>query len=674
MIRLEPAIRVFDHPRRTVRVLARTSWAILMAVLIVAVTHALIPFTGGRPFFFAAFPIVMVASLAAGAAAGITATLLATAAYALLYFDPVLSLVVTARPDSVRLAGFAASALLVAAVCGALRSAYRRERVLRASADASASALRERTEHLGLALRSGRMLAWTLDLPTGTATFTGDAASVYGRTPPRSPAEGLALVHPEDAGRHRDGFARIVREGGSYESEFRVSRGDTGETVWVHEHAICVPDHTGRPWRIHAVATDVTRRKLAELALEDEARRKDRFLAMLGHELRNPLAPMRNAIAILQREDAPAAPRARSVAVLGRQLEHLTRLVDDLLDVSRIVSGKIRLERAPLDLREVVRKVVEDHRTVFASRGVALRLVEAAAPPWIDGDETRIAQLVGNLLQNAAKFTDAGGAVTVAVERSGASAEIRVRDDGIGIHPDVLPALFQPFAQADVAVGRSRGGLGLGLSLVKGIAELHGGSVRAASGGLGCGSEFVVTLPAVDRAPAAHATATEPSATERRCLRVLVVDDNADAALTLADLVTLQGHAAEVAHDGRSAIAMAQAAPPDVVVCDIGLPDMSGYDVARALRAGPDGGAIRLVALTGYAQPKDRESAATAGFDEHVAKPVDPDRIARLLDGAARSPTPRRSAVENVSADDGGGRLTPAAPHPPRPASGTPSP
>jgi CheY-like chemotaxis protein/two-component sensor histidine kinase len=377
---------------------------------------------------------------------------------------------------------------------------------------------------------------------------------------------------------------------------------------------------------------DVTEWRRAEERLREADRRKDEFLAMLSHELRNPLAPIRNALYILDRTD-PASPQARRAKeVANRQIGHLTRLVDDLLDVTRIARGKIELRRARVDLALLARRTAEDYRELMQDRELALALEIPAHPLVLSGDETRLAQVLGNLLSNAAKFTPPGGQVTVSVAEEGGRAVVRVRDTGAGISPEILPSLFEPFSQGQQTLARSEGGLGLGLALVRGLAALHGGEVHASSEGPGRGAEFVVELPlspAEARRTPVPAPAA-PAAARRR--RILVVDDNRDAADTLAELVRMLGHEAATAFDGPGALSAARADPPDVVLCDIGLPGMDGYAVARALRA-EMGARVRLVAVSGYAQAEDRERALDAGFDAHVAKPADPERIAQVLDG-----------------------------------------
>lgn len=375
-------------------------------------------------------------------------------------------------------------------------------------------------------------------------------------------------------------------------------------------------------------ARDARLRELVDaLGLAD--RRKDEFLAVLSHELRNPLAPIVNALAVLERGDPASEPARRAREVIARQVKHLARLVDDLLDIARITQGKIRLRRAPLELGQAVRQAAEDNAFLLSARGVAL---EVEVPPrgvWVQADPARLAQIVANLLQNAAKFTDGGGAVRVGVEaRPDGRAAIRVRDTGIGMTPEVLATVFEPFVQAEGSLARTRGGLGLGLALVRGLVELHGGTVRAASDGAGRGSEFVVELP-LETPPQAPAIAFSSPASAPR--RVLVIEDNADAAETLRDLLVLAGHEAEVALDAREGLEKALRSPPDAILCDLGLPDVDGYALARRVRAEPALASVFLVALSGYALPDDLARAEQAGFDAHLAKPAPLEAIEALL-------------------------------------------
>jgi signal transduction histidine kinase/ActR/RegA family two-component response regulator len=391
-------------------------------------------------------------------------------------------------------------------------------------------------------------------------------------------------------------------------------------------------------------AAALRRAELHEAALTEADRRKNEFLGVLSHELRNPLAPIQGSLNVLRRAPPGSDQAARATAVIERQTRQLTRLVDDLLDVTRISRGVIQLQRARVDLAAVVRDVVEDHRALFASRSVALELRVAREPLWVEADAARVTQIVGNLLHNASKFTSAGGRVTVSAGPEAGRAVIRVADDGVGISPGLLPHVFEPFTQADSSLHRASGGLGLGLTLVKGLVEMHGGSVSAASDGPGKGAAITISLP-LD-ATAAQVIPARPglggTAAHRR---VLVIEDKQDAADTLRDVLELDEHVVEIAHSGRDGIEKARAFHPDVVLCDIGLPEMDGYEVARTMRADPDLSGVALVAVSGYAQPEDVELAREAGFDAHLAKPPNIDTLERALSelGSARpgQPAPR---------------------------------
>jgi len=366
---------------------------------------------------------------------------------------------------------------------------------------------------------------------------------------------------------------------------------------------------------------------LAELREAD--RRKSEFLAVLSHELRNPLGPIRNSIYLLERA-APAGEQAlRAKQVLRRQTEHLTRLVDDLLDVTRISVGKIELHRVQLDLREIVRRTTDDLRSLFVDGRVDLAVESPPDPVLVDADPTRMAQVLGNLLQNAAKFTPRGGAVRVRLAVRDGAAELSVRDDGAGMEPATIERMFEPFTQADRTLARSSGGLGLGLSLVRGLVVLHGGTVTARSEGLGRGAEFVVRLPLATATAADGRKSPTPAPVGRS---ILVIEDNEDGAQSLADVLELQGHRVHIAADGRTGISLARELRPDVVLCDIGLPDLDGYAVARALRGEAALGGMRLVAVSGYAQPEDRQRARDAGFDAHLAKPPEFGALLRVLE------------------------------------------
>jgi two-component system CheB/CheR fusion protein len=349
---------------------------------------------------------------------------------------------------------------------------------------------------------------------------------------------------------------------------------------------------------------------------------------------------MGNALHILDRVEPASEPAARARAVIARQFGHLARLVNDLLDATRIASGKVHVQRSHLELSELVRRTVEDHRSLFVRAGVDLS-VRLQEPLWVDGDPVRLSQVVSNLLANAAKFTNPGGKVEVSVRREPpATATVTVQDDGVGMAPEILARLFEPFAQGDETLDRSRGGLGLGLALAKGLVELHGGAIEAHSDGVGRGSTFTVHLPLAARDAASPDAGRAPATAPPR--RILVVEDNVDAAETLRDLLRLSGHTVEIAHDGPAGIAGAAAFRPDLVLCDVGLPGMNGYEVARTIRATASGRTTTLVALTGYGSEDDRRRAFEAGFDGHLVKPVSAEQLQSvLLDLPRASPATR---------------------------------
>jgi signal transduction histidine kinase/CheY-like chemotaxis protein len=366
---------------------------------------------------------------------------------------------------------------------------------------------------------------------------------------------------------------------------------------------------------------------------------KDRFLAMLGHELRNPLASISTALEVLERRSGESSgPDNRMRGIVQRQMHHLARLVDDLLDVSRIERGKLPLRMERLDLARLVRDVAETERARIEEKGLRFEVEIPPEPVWVEGDPTRLTQVVYNLVSNAAKFTGAGGTVEVRVgtDPGAGTAVVTVRDTGVGIDRADLERIFEPFAQTDDAVELAAGGLGLGLPIVKGLIDAHGGEIRAASEGRGRGADVTVRLPAAEApAPAEEAAPPAPEAAGRR---VLVIDDHPDSAEGLRELLEIFGHEVEVARDGAGGLQAAERARPEVVICDIGLPDLDGYRVAAALREAPETAAARLVALTGYGDDDSVRRAREAGFDYHLTKPVKPQELRDLLAQAGPSP------------------------------------
>jgi signal transduction histidine kinase/ActR/RegA family two-component response regulator len=433
-------------------------------------------------------------------------------------------------------------------------------------------------------------------------------------------------------------FFPSVLEKGHGEIEVRFRHFKTGEARWMTYKVLTLPDAFGRPVALATVSQDVTERKRLEDSLRRVAadlseadRRKNEFLAMLAHELRNPLAPISHAIQALRLAESDRTSVHAATKMLERQVGQMVRLVDDLLDMSRISRGKIELRKDRIELAPIVSQAAEATRALYKSMNHELTVTLPPHPIYLDADPARLTQVVGNLLNNACKFTDSGGHVWLTVEQDRAYAVIRVRDNGIGIAADQLPRLFEMFVQVDTSQERSREGLGIGLTLVKTLVEMQDGTVEAHSEGPGRGSEFVIRLPTVAEMPRPlpRETAAEPLPAVRR--RILVVDDNEDAAEWLATVLRLHGHETHVAHDGLEAVTTAERIRPDAVLLDIGLPRLDGYEACRRIRAQSRGRDLLLVALTGWGQDEDRQESRDAGFDAHLVKPVDDEVLLKLL-------------------------------------------
>jgi PAS domain S-box-containing protein len=438
---------------------------------------------------------------------------------------------------------------------------------------------------------------------------------------------------------------------GRWEGELRLARFDTGAEVPVYFKGFAVVDDRGAIIGLATVTRDITEQKRAEDALRRVAadlsaadHRKSEFLATLAHELRNPLAPIRTGLDLLRLPRYEPAAKARVMEMMDRQLGHLIHLVDDLLDVARITRGKIELKKAPVALAELVAMAVESNQALVDAGRHTLEVHVPEEAILLDADSTRVVQVLSNLLNNAAKYTPAGGRIVLSAWREDSvgggspQAVVAVRDSGVGIAAEALASVFDMFTQVRGHRDLAQGGLGIGLSLVRRLAELHGGSVSAASEGKGLGSTFTMRLPAVDGAPPppAHAPAAaqpeaEPAAS---ALRVLVVDDNADAADSLAALLDMLGHQPRVALDGHAGLALARQMRPDLVILDIGMPGMNGHEVAQAIRATPSLAGVMLIALTGWGAPDDVERAGQAGFDRHLTKPVSLDALEAALSAA----------------------------------------
>jgi PAS domain S-box-containing protein len=482
----------------------------------------------------------------------------------------------------------------------------------------------------------GRVTSWN----QGAQRIKGyTAAEILGQHFSRFyPPEKVATGWPE----HELAAARAV---GRFEDEGWRLRKD-GSAFWANVVITALYDRENRLYGFVKITRDLTDRRRVD-ALEESGRQINEFLAMLAHELRNPLAPIRNAVTLMREGGLNDAMMEWSRSVIDRQVTHLTRLVDDLLDVSRITSGKITLRQEPVELHSVVDNAVDACRPLIEARRQTLEIVLPAEPLRVEGDVTRLSQVVLNLLNNAVKYTPEGGNIRLAVEVEGGQAVVRVADTGIGIPADLLPKIFDLFTQGDRSLDRSEGGLGIGLTLVRRLVELHGGAVGAHSEGSGRGSELVIRLPLLDAAQEPAGGPPMEPLHPAVAHRVLVVDDNLDAAESMAALLAVWGHEVRSAHDGPSALAVAAEWRPDTVLLDIGLPRMSGYEVAERLRQLPGLGQVALIAVTGYGQEEDRRLSRDRGFDHHLVKPVEPEKLKRLIAAVpvTSSPTAGHSLV-----------------------------
>ena len=449
-------------------------------------------------------------------------------------------------------------------------------------------------------------------------------------------------IHPVDRGHVLEGLAGAAKLARPYAEEFRFEHRD-GSVRWVVARGDVVtrPGNTTMPVTVVLLSVmDVTERRLAEEALKQADREKDDFLALLAHELRNPLAPIRTAVELLKMRKQPDPEGQRLYAVIDRQVRHLVRMVDDLLDVSRVMRGKVELRREPIEIADAIAIAVETSRPLIDAQRQTLKLDLPSRPVTVHGDPVRLSQVIANLLNNASKYSSAGATISLSASQSDGEVEIAVRDSGAGIPAEILPRVFEPFLQADRSLERSRGGLGIGLTLVKKIVELHNGRVSAESGGLGKGSTFTIRLPAHAGAAAHAATAEQPPVIAMPA-RVLVVDDNVDAAESLAMLLQSDGHTVSVAHNGVDAVQRAEAWGPDIAVLDVGLPGMNGYEVANVLRSRGDA-CPELIAVTGYGQAADTKRALEAGFRYHLVKPVDARDLTTAIARCAVSRQARR--------------------------------
>ncbi|HKQ78520.1 MAG TPA: PAS domain-containing protein [Blastocatellia bacterium] len=502
--------------------------------------------------------------------------------------------------------------------------------------------LRASERRLEIALAAANLGSWHQDWGANDMDSSAACKANFGRSPDATFTydDLLETIHPDDRDRVRASVQQAVENHEESVEECRVVWPD-GSLHWISVLGRTTYDPDGQPLYSDGVTLDVTERKILEESLrhkteslQEADRRKDEFLATLAHELRNPLAPIRNAIHILAKRSDDPALVAQSCDMLKRQVQQIVRLMDDLLEVSRIGRGKISLQKARVDLAQVVTTAVETTRSLIEACRHKLNISLPESPFIIEADAVRLAQVLSNLINNAAKYTDHGGRIDLIAERVNGDLTLRVRDNGIGIAPEKLPQVFDMFAQVESAKERSQGGLGIGLTLARRLVEMHGGKIEAHSAGLGKGSEFVVRLPAL-AAPlvksARKPAGNSPTQAANGSRRILIMDDNVDSAESMAVLLRLDGHEVQIAYDGLTALEEARVFRPDIIFLDLNLPEMDGYEVARRLRLEAELGGMTLVAMTGYGQEEDRRRTQEAGFHHHFVKPIDYDMLQELL-------------------------------------------
>lgn len=491
--------------------------------------------------------------------------------------------------------------------------------------------IRESERRFRQVVESLPQLVWTCG-PDGRCDYLSPQWVAYTGVPedPQLDYGWVEQIHPADRECALQAWLAAASSGQDLSVEYRVRRHD-GVYRWFKAMGVALRDESGRIVKWFGSNTDVDERMRAEEALRDADRRKDEFLATLAHELRNPLAPIRNALHVLKRSNEAEPSTSRLYSMMERQVDHLVRLVDDLLEVSRITSGKIELKRGRVDLAGLIGHAVEMSQPLIRAAGHELSVSYPQHALIVDADAVRISQVFVNLLNNAAKYTEPGGRIQLSARRNGDEAVVSVSDTGVGIPAEMLPRVFDLFAQVDRSLGRAKEGVGIGLALVRSLINLHGGRVEARSEGPGRGSEFIVHLPLVKGRPDDAAKEGASMTTPAISRRVLVVDDNHDVADSLVMLLECLGAEVRVAYDGPSALETLIGFAPEIALIDIGMPGMDGYETAKRIRERPQGRDLTLIALTGWGQEEDRRRTREAGFDRHLVKPVNDDVLQELL-------------------------------------------
>jgi PAS domain S-box-containing protein len=509
------------------------------------------------------------------------------------------------------------------------------------SIERAEQALRVSEERLREGMEAARMAVWDWDLASGEMLVSANSEEIFGRKW-LSIENLMEQVHPEDVEGLQAAIMKAVSTGGEFEHIVRLLRPNHSGDAWIDVRGKILCGDNGEATTVRGISLDVTERKRAELALRVANQRKDEFLAMLAHELRNPLAPINTAADILQIvADDPDRVRKTS-EIISRQVKHMTDLVDDLLDVSRVTRGLITLDSKPVNIKDVATAAVEQVGPLLEARRQSLTVECSDRDAWVQADRTRLIQVLSNLLNNAAKYTQESGEILLSIVARDNEVEIRVRDNGVGIAPELLPYIFDLFTQAERTPDRAQGGLGLGLALVRSVVHLHGGTVTAHSEGRHRGSMFVIRMPRIEAsAMPPSLPVSQPSAAHQgssrtaHALDVMIVDDNADAAYSLAVLLESEGHRVIVENSSSAALHRVTVHPathaPQLFLLDIGLPEMDGYALCRALRADPTIANAVIVAVTGYGREEDRQKSAAAGFDAHLTKPVDRASLAQVI-------------------------------------------
>jgi PAS domain S-box-containing protein len=617
---------------RTVSRLVRFTVAIGATVLATALRVAFMPLWGYHLPFITFFPAIVLSAWLGGFAPGLLATGLSAVAATILWRPVLETQTFGAAAGGIAFLGFGT-------LISALVSMLHRTREIREEAEGAAARLAAIVQSSDDAIVSK-----TLD---GVITSWNAAATrMFGYAPEEVIGRSITIIIPEDRREEEIRVLAAIRRGESIEHFETIRVRKDGTSIPISLTVSPVRNAAGEIIGVSKIARDISARREMEreraalLARERSARReaeaasraKDEFLAMLGHELRNPLAAISNAIYVLERSGMPeeAAATARSVA--ARQIRHLTRLVDDLFDVGRVLSGKVTLDLKALDLSDLVERTIDTIRESGQSEHHALSFEGIAS--WVKADGTRVEQITTNLVTNALKFTPPGGTVTVQVAQDGGVAVLRVSDNGIGIAPGLLPDIFDLFVQGQAPLDRRQGGLGIGLTLVRRLTEQHGGSVAAESEGPGRGTIVTVRLPLIDSSSITAAVGPASHCHDPR--RILIVEDNDDAREMLRAMLELWHHEVREAPDGVRGVEVAREFQPDVALIDVGLPGIDGYEVARRLRSSSASKTIRLIALTGYGSAKDAERAREAGFDARIVKPLNPDRLAAMLGSKSR--------------------------------------